>query len=184
MKQLVASILLTILVSACAKSAGAPAPTPEPTRLLMAPAPTAAPNPSQALATPTAVKPGAPAPSPTEKKGAAPLGTIPAGIAMLNITQEKMADGSIRTTASVAAPDNLGLGQVELAYPETMGMDESATVALKLSPAAQLVSLTPIAAPGKTPDVPAFVYRFSGNVQLYPMMYAELRAVSFDLDQS
>jgi len=94
-----------------------------------------------------------------------------------------MPDGSIRTTASVAAPDNLGLGQMELAYPETMTVGDSATVALKLSPATQLVSLTPVAAPGKTPDVPAFVYKFSGNVQLYPLMNAELRALGFEIDQ-
>ncbi len=119
---------------------------------------------------------------PLPPPAATPAAT-PAGIAVLNITEQKMPDGSIRTTANVAAPDNLGLGQMELAYPETMSLGDSATVALKLSPAAQLVSLTPVAAPGKTPDVPAFVYKFSGNVQLYPLMDAELRALGFEIDQ-
>jgi len=180
MKRFAAFILLAILVAACAPPAAPRATAPVVGAAPRATVPpTAAPKPTTAPAATRApdqtVKPGAPpssSPQPT-----------PGGIAVLNIAQEKLADGSVRTTASIVAPDNLGLGQMELAYPETLSLGESATVALKLSPAAQLVSLTPVAAPGKTPDVPAFVYKFSGNVQLYPLMYAELRALGVEIDQ-
>lgn len=83
----------------------------------------------------------------------------------------------------MTAPEHLGLGQMELASPDAMLVSETRTIRLRLAPAQQLTSLTPVAAPGKTPDVPNFVYRFSGNVQLYPVMFAELRALTFDVDQ-
>jgi hypothetical protein len=100
-----------------------------------------------------------------------------------NIKKDKRPDGSILTTANITAPENLGIGQMELAAPDAMLLSETRTIRLRLSPAPQLVSLTPVAAPGKTPDIPNFVYRFSGNVQLYPVMFAELRALTFDIDQ-
>jgi hypothetical protein len=118
-----------------------------------------------------------PRPTPSAVKTAPPHSAI----AVLNIKQEKQADGSVRTTASVTAEENLGVGQMEIASPETMLLGETRTIRLRIAPAAQLVSLTPVAAPGKTPDVPNFVYRFSGNVQLYPLMDAELRALTFDV---
>ena len=79
--------------------------------------------------------------------------------------------------------ENLGVGQMDISSPDTMSMGESRTIRLKISPAEQLAALTPVPAPGKTPDLPQFVYKFSGNVQLYPVMIAELRALSFDIDR-
>lgn len=160
MGRIVAILLLVICLSACA----APAPTP-PTAPTKAPQPTIAPMNLTPRPTPSAVKTAPPH----------------SAIAVLNIKQEKQADGSVRTTASVTAEENLGVGQMEIASPETMLLGETRTIRLRIAPAAQLVSLTPVAAPGKTPDVPNFVYRFSGNVQLYPLMDAELRALTFDV---
>jgi hypothetical protein len=100
-----------------------------------------------------------------------------------NVKHAKQADGSMLTTANVTAPENLGVGQMELGAPDAMLLSETRTIRLRLLPAQQFVSLTPVAAPGKTPDIPNFMYRFSGNVQLYPIMYAELRALTFDIDQ-
>jgi len=87
------------------------------------------------------------------------------------------------TTANISTKDNLGIGQVDLAYPDTMKLGDSTSIRLRLSPAQQLASLTPVPAPGKTPNLPNVVYNFGGNIQLYPIMYAQLRAVSFDIDQ-
>jgi hypothetical protein len=100
-----------------------------------------------------------------------------------NVKKGKQPDGSNLTTANITAPDNLGVGQIELGSPDAMLLSETRTIRLRLSPALQLVALTPVAAPGKTPDIPNFMYRFSGNVQLYPIMYAELRALTFEIDQ-
>lgn len=148
-------LLFLIALVACAS------PTPSPTR-----PPTAA---SVASVTATAL----PARSPV--KPSAP------GIAVQNAQTQKQADGSLITTAQVFA-ENLGLGEINLAYPETMLMNESRTVRLKLAPAQQLAGLTPVAAPAKkTPDLPSFVYKFGGNVDLYPLMIAELHAIKFDV---
>ncbi|HEX7587382.1 MAG TPA: hypothetical protein VF478_03620, partial [Anaerolineae bacterium] len=64
-----------------------------------------------------------------------------------------------------------------------MLMGETRTIRLKISQATSIASSTPVAAPGKTPDLPKFVYKFSGNVDLYPIMIAELRTLSFQVDK-
>lgn len=162
MQKLVAIIVGLIFLSACAPAA-TPTPQPSPTRVA-----------------PTATRPAAtatPARSPAAPKGATP------SLSLQNVKKDRQADGSLLTSANVSAPENLGLGQIELASPEKMLLTETRSVRLRLSPAQQLVSLTPVPAPGKTPDIPSFVYRFSGNVQLYPVMFAELRALAFEVDQ-
>jgi len=171
-KRRIALFILVIFLVACAAPAPAPTATSQPTS---APAPTKAP-----AASPTA-KPAAP--TPTKALVAPASKATPPPIKLQDVKKSKQPDGSSLTSASVMAPENLGLGQIELAAPETMRLDETRALRLRLSPAQQLVSLTPVAAPGKTPDIPNFVYRFSGNVQLYPLMFAELRALAFEIDQ-
>jgi hypothetical protein len=124
-------------------------------------------------------KPAASATSSVPRSPAAPA--APA-ISFQDTQSQKQSDGNIRTTARVTAAENLGLGQIDLAFPETMNIGETRTVRLKLAPATQLAALTPVvAAPAKTPDLPSFVYKFGGNVDLYPLMIAELRALKFDV---
>jgi hypothetical protein len=61
-----------------------------------------------------------------------------------------------------------------------MALGDTATIRMRISPATQLTSSTPVPAPpGQAPDLPGFVYHFGGNVQLYPLMIAELRAITF-----
>jgi hypothetical protein len=150
-------------------AACAPASAPAPTRTAPPPASSAASSsaPTRAPASPTSANP-----SPTRS-----------AIALANVKQTTQTDGTVRTTASVSVQENLGVGQMELASPDTMHIGEARTIRLKLSPAEQLTSLTPVPAPGKTPDLPPFTWRFSGNVQLYPIMIAELRALTFDIDR-
>ena len=180
MQNLVAVIMLAIFLVGCA----APAPTAKPPTAAPVAKPTSAPTtaPTDAASKPTS----APAPTkapigPTVKPAA--VAPTPQGMAVQNVKQAKQPDGSMLTTANITAPENLGIGQTELAAPDAMMLSETRTIRLRLSPAPQLVGLTPVAAPGRTPDLPNFVYRFSGNVQLYPMMFAELRALTFDMDQ-
>jgi len=156
-RQIFPLILLALFLSACAGAT----PAVTPTAPLAPPAPTSLPLPTHEPVT----------------------GPTRAPITVVNLQQAKQPDGSVKTTAKVTAEDNLGLGQMEVASPDTMLMGETRTIRLQISPATQLVSSTPVAAPGKTPDLPKFVYRFSGNVQLYPVMIAELRSLSFKVDR-
>ncbi|MCI0474875.1 MAG: hypothetical protein L0Y55_01390 [Anaerolineales bacterium] len=174
MRRFLFANLMLIALVACA----APAPTvaPKPTSA-PAPMPTLAPTKAPAATATTAGKSPI---SPASKVTTAPT---PQSIKLENVKRDKQADGNLLTSANVTAPENLGLGQMELASPDAMLLSETRTIRLRLAPAQQLTSLTPVAAPGKTPDVPNFVYRFSGNVQLYPVMFAELRALTFDVDQ-
>ena len=167
MKKLVGILSLVLgLIAACAAPTAAPAPSAAP--------PTAVAQPTGQPALPTAL---APAPS------RPPAGPTNSPITVVNLQQNRQPDGSIKTTAGVTAQENLGLGQMEIASPETMMMGETRTIRLRISPATSLASSTPVAAPGKTPDLPKFVYKFGGNVDLYPIMIAELRTLSFQVDK-
>ena len=151
--------LLLVFVSACVP---APAPTAAAPKTAP-PLPTSLPALTPAVAT-----------SPFPTRTQPPSGPTRSPITVMDIQQNRQPDGSIRTTASVTAQDNLGLGQMEIASPDMMLMGETRTIRLRISPATSLASGTPVAAPGKIPDLPNFVYRFSGNVNLYPIMIAEL----------
>lgn len=105
-------------------------------------------------------------------------------INVVDLRQAKQPDGSIKTTAKVTARENLGLGDMDIASPDTMLLGETRTVRLRLSPSQQIASATPVPAPGKTPDLPSFVFRFGGNIDLYLVMYAELRTLAFDVDKT
>lgn len=168
-----AMIASLIVLVACA--APAPTVTPKPASV-PTPMPTSAPT-KPPVATATVGKP------PIGPASKATIALTPQAIRFQDVKKDKRADGSWVTSANVTAPENLGLGQIELASPDTMRVDETRAIRLRLSPAQQLAALTPVAAPGKTPDIPSFVYRYSGNVELYPLMYAELRALAFDVDQ-
>lgn len=161
MKPIFPIVLLAIFVSACAASIPTPAPSALPTASLPAAAPTSASMPTHEPVT----------------------GPTAAPITIVNLQQARQPDGSVKTTANVNAPDNLGLGEMNLASPDTMLMGETRTIRLQMSPAGQLASTTPVASPGKTPNLPQFVYKFGGNIQLYAVMIAELRTLSFDVDK-
>ena len=156
MKQIIPLVLLTVFLSACAA-----APTPAPSTAPPSTAPTSVPLPTKA----------------------APVRPSNPPITFVNIQQARQPDGSVKTTAGVTASDNLGLGQMEVASPDTMLMGETRAIRLRVSPAAQLASSTPVASPGKTPDLPKFVYKFGGNIELYAIMIAELRTLAFDVDK-
>lgn len=142
-----------------------------------------APAPVPSLAAPTSAPPQTLIAVPLPTRTQPPSGPTRSPIAVVDVRQSRDVNGNIKTTASVTTQDNLGLGQMEVASPETMLMGEARTISLRVSPAQQLASSTPVASPGKTPDLPKFVYKFGGNIELYPIMIAELRTLSFDVDQ-
>ncbi|MBI5305567.1 MAG: hypothetical protein HY868_25785 [Chloroflexi bacterium] len=150
--------LVLTLLTACTSTTTSPTAASSPKAPVSLPTPTAARQPTKAL----------------------PTGS---GIVVRNLQQATQSDGSTRVTANVITQENLGLGQIDLAYSETMLLSDTQRVRLRIAPAQQLVSLTPIPQPTGTPGPTTFVYRFSGNVQLYPVMIAQLRALAFEIDQ-
>jgi len=125
-----------------------------------------------------------PSSNPTSAAAATQLAVATrAPIRVQDIKTNTQADGSVNTTAQVTA-NNLGLGQIDVSYRDSMRIGESQTLRLRISPAQQLVSLTPVAAPGKTPDLPQFVFKFGGNIDIYPLMIAEIRTLKFDVTPS
>ncbi|MBI5651326.1 MAG: hypothetical protein HZC40_12935 [Chloroflexi bacterium] len=130
-------------------------------------------------ATPGSANTRAPVANPT----LAPTKALPAnsGITVTNVQTAKQPSGDIQVTGNIATQDNLGLGQIDLAYPETMTLGDSRRIVLRLTPAKQLVSLTPAPAPTNVAGKPGSVWNFGGNLQLYPVMIAQLRALAFDL---
>lgn len=151
-------LLLAISLAACMGGNATPAPTA---------APSAAP--AQPTGVPT---PGAPR---------TPLAPLSASSLDVKDVKQNTQSNQVNTTANITTGQNLGIGQVELSYPETMVVGEARAVSLRLTPTAQLASSTK--APVKTPIPNAgFVYKFSGNIDLYPVMNAQLIALGFDVN--
>ncbi len=155
MNKIIALILFASFLSACAAAAATPVAIP--------------PTPTAVVATVPTLPSKTAAPGPTR-----------AAISVSDVKQDTQANGTVSTTANVAA-EGLGLGQIEVSSPEKMILDETATVSLKLSGAQQLVSGSSVAVPAKTPDLPGFTFKFTGNIQLFPVMFAQLRALRFDV---
>lgn len=116
-------------------------------------------------------------PTPSAAKTSAPN----TALVVQNQKVEKAAEGN-RTIGDIVTDDKLGVGQMDIAYPDQIQIGESRPVALKIAPSPQLTSLKTAPAPGKATDLPDLVFRFSSKVDVYPVMIAELRAVNFDID--
>ena len=158
MKIFIVLLVFAILLFACA-----PAPTPQPSVVVV---PTARP-PATSTIGPSVVETRPPTPN---------------SISLKNVETQTQPNGEVRTSARVTTQDNIGLGQIEVYSPDKLMLGDTTTIRLRLAPATQLTSGTPVAVPpGKTPNLPNFVYRFSGNIQLYPLMLAELRALTFGI---
>ncbi len=159
MKKSFAIIFLAVIfLSACASPPGAPQPT------------------QAATAAPAAVT-GVPRPTPTAPKTAQPN----TALVVQNSKNEITAQGN-RVTGEILTDEKLGVGQMGVDYPDTMKVGESRSIVLKIAPSAQLTSLRTAPAPGKATDLPDTVFRLSSKVDIYPVMFAELRAVNFDFE--
>jgi len=153
-------IVLAIFLASCAPVA---APTAAPPTAAPAAPTSSVPN----TTTPRTPAPGSPAPN--------------AALDVKNISQTKQAN-QVTKTANITTASNLGVGQIDLSYPDTMIVGESRTVHLKLSPAQQLVSSQKEATTKQPANSPNFVFKFSGNVDLYPVMNAQLFAIGFEVN--
>lgn len=148
------TVLLAILVTACGAN-------PLPTVVTARPTSTPPPQPSQPSSAPTS------------------SGQI-TSLDVKNINQTTQSN-QVTKSASITTGQNLGVGQVDLSYPDTMIVGESRTIHLRLSPAQQLVTSKKETTTKQPANSPNFVFKFSGNVDLYPVMNAQLIALGFDV---
>jgi hypothetical protein len=108
----------------------------------------------------------------------------PVELAILNITSSPMADGTIAKKAELSiAP--LGVGNIEIYYPSVMKEGESSTVRLTITPNSALTDLprvykTPYSASSSQNDIKYYL-NFNDQVEIYPVMSAELRGINFDI---
>jgi hypothetical protein len=197
MKKLFLILVCGIYMTACGPTVPAPPPPSAPTRVAVvtsAPAPSSAPiavptivvGPTSGRPTngPAVLSTGTAVAAPTSS-AKTPEPSLPAPNAVLgvaNVNRNKQSNGEILTTANISAQQNLGVGQIDLSYPDTMIVGESRTVHLQLSPAQQLVTSKKEATTKQPANSPNFVFKFSGNVDLYPVMNAQLIALGFDVN--
>ena len=106
--------------------------------------------------------------------------TKPVEIAVLNVKSETQSDGNVYTTADLSISP-LGLGSLDFTSPTTMRLGESGLVRLVIIPDSALTGLplatiTPLSA-----NDSGAVLQFSDQLQIYPVMRAELNGANFEI---
>lgn len=69
------------------------------------------------------------------------------------------------------------LGQISIKYPKQMSIDDSAEILLRLFPSQDIANNVTLTY-GST-GIPTLYYEVTDTVRLYPVMFAELKAVNF-----
>ena len=77
--------------------------------------------------------------------------------------------------------DTLGIGTLNLTYPITMSLNQSSLVRLIIRPSEELVSLPQVAVSPRATNEPDFTYSVTDQIQLYPLMTANLDGNGFDI---
>ncbi len=108
-------------------------------------------------------------------------------MAVLNITTEILADGTIRKTADLSI-EPLGIGTLQLTTPIKMKIGESYVISLAITPTGNIITPTPpvkVLTPTILVPVTAGgsdgVFEYSDTLQIYPVMAAELTGVNFEI---
>ncbi len=153
-------------------------PTLTPTVTPPSPAPTATP------VEPTLRPTNAPV-GPTPRRApvtvvATPITKTPIEIAMLNTYDEVQADGTIKNIAELSM-DVLDVGTLELTAPLTLTLNESNIVQLIIIPNSALVDLPKVAISPLSASGPDNAFKFSDQIQIYPIMIAELTGLNFKI---
>lgn len=101
-------------------------------------------------------------------------------MAVLNITSEVQADGTVKKTADLSITP-LGLGSVQLTSPSTIRLGESSFVRLTITPDSALAELPQVTVSTASENDPGYVLEFNDRLQVYPIMVAELEGANFDI---
>lgn len=107
--------------------------------------------------------------------------TTPVEIAVLNLVSEIQPDGSVLNKAELSiAP--IGLGSIRLKSPRKMKLNESRTIRLTIAPNSALMSLPKSTLSPLSSNEPNTVLQIRDNIQIFPVMKAELIGVNFDIE--
>jgi hypothetical protein len=105
-----------------------------------------------------------------------------ATMATLKIASLTNPDGSLTNTASLSI-NSLGIGTLELDAPETLDIHDTATVTMRLALGDEFISL-PAAPDPDNGDLPADALRYTDQIDIYPVMNAELVGSGFEITAS
>ena len=103
-----------------------------------------------------------------------------AAMASLKIGSETRPDGSAKNIASLSI-NSLGIGTLELDTPKGLDIHETALVKLTLSPEDAFTNLPKAPDPNMEDDLPANALRYTEQIDIYPVMNAELIGSGFDI---
>lgn len=124
--------------------------------------------------------------APAEEEAAAEApqtkATSVASMAILKIASLTNPDGTSTNTASLSI-NSLGIGTLELDSPETLDIHDTETVSLRLVLGDELASL-PEASDPNGGDLPADALRYTDQIDIYPVMNAELIGSGFEITSS
>jgi hypothetical protein len=112
--------------------------------------------------------------------------TEPVKLASLNVKSQIQADGTIKNTAELSI-EPIGIGDLRLTAPTRIKLGESGIIALVIVPDPALTGLPKTAVAsyvdhsGNLPVESGHVYEFSDQIQVFPLMRAELVGANFDI---
>ena len=101
-------------------------------------------------------------------------------MASLKIASVTQPDGSAKNIASLSI-NSLGIGTLELDTPEQMDIHETAIVKLTLALEDDFTSLPEAPELNGEDDLPADALRYTDEIDIYPVMNAELIGSGFDI---
>lgn len=106
-----------------------------------------------------------------------------AALASLTISTQMQADGSARNFASLSL-NSLGIGTFELETPEELDIHETSMVKLTLALDEEFASLPSEPAADVDTDLPPEVLKFTDQIEIYPVMGAELIGSGFEISSN
>ncbi len=124
--------------------------------------------------------------APAEEAAAEPPqaeATSIATMATLKIASLTNPDGSLTNTASLSI-NSLGIGTLELDAPETLDIHDTTTVTLRLALEDEFTSLPEVPASDGEDDLPTDALRYTDQIDIYPVMNAELVGSGFEITSS
>lgn len=117
-----------------------------------------------------------PAPSPTSTPTIEPTPQLLTSVDDYSLRPNGVAENVIELSM-----DTLGIGTLNLTYPITMSLNQSSLVRLIIRPSEELVGLPQVAVSPRATNEPDFTYSVTDQIQLYPLMTANLDGNGFDI---
>lgn len=104
-------------------------------------------------------------------------------LASLKIDSETQPDGSSKNIASLSI-NSLGIGTLELETPEELDLHETSIVKLSLALEDAFTNLPGVTVPDQDAELPSEVLRYTDEIDIYPVMNAELIGSGFEISSN